>query len=332
MFRRIWTLAICAVAAVIAASPAALGCECDIALPPITGAYSPEIIIEGVVSPRTSIFSWSRSATMQIDHAWKGAVGKSLTLTFQGGDAGNCDSAPPYGEPIVIAVSKDKSQRIYFNACSRVVSADSQFRTDLEAYRLKTEAMVEQAGTGGRAGRLALAAYLRDAGESHRALDLYRSLYEEEADIDLLVPIALIEGHLYDGDPKPTLELLRQRAPASEEWQRKVAYTAFEAACEIDVSRKDWSNVHSGERCKFEHVQLENAKFDGADLRVTWFKDSNLEGASFRGANLFGASFDATSLVGAQYDCKTQYNADWFNPTEAGMINVEGQCPEPAPQ
>jgi len=327
MLRRIGIRAVCAVAAVIAASAAALGCECNISLPPITGPYSPELIIEGVVSPQAS-----HSATMHIDHAWKGEAGASVSLNFSEGDAGNCNSPPPYGEPIVIAVAKDKSQRVYFDACSRVVGVDSQFRADLEAYRLKTESMVEQAGTGGRAGRLALAAYLSESGESHRALDLYRSLYEEEANIDLLVPIALIEGHLYDGDPKPTLKLLRQRAPDSEEWRRKVAYTAFEAACEIDVSRKDWSNVHSGERCKFEHAQLENANFEGADLRVTWFKDSNLKGASFKGANLFGASFDATSLVGAKYDCKTQYNAQWFNPTEAGMINVDGQCPEAAPQ
>jgi hypothetical protein len=320
--------AICTIAATIAASAAALGCECDISLPSISGPYSPELIIEGVVVPQDS-----HSAAMRIDHAWKGAVDRSVSLTFLEGDAGNCDSPPPYGKPIMIAVTRDKSQIVHFSACSIVYGDDPQFRADLEAYKKKTESMVEQARTVGRAGRLALAAYLREGGESHRALDLYRSLFDEDNDITLLIPIALLEGSIYDGDPKPTLRLLRQRAPASEEWQRKVAHTAFEAACELDASRKDWSKVvvRTGERCKFENAQLENANFDDADLRGAWFKDSNLKGANFKAANLFGASFDNSSLIGAQYDCKTQYNARYFNPTEVGMINVDGSCSAPSP-
>jgi hypothetical protein len=322
MLRRIGTLAVCAVAAVIAASAAALGCECDISMPPISGAYSPELIIEGVVSPQSS-----HSATMHVDLAWKGDVGKSVTLKFEEGQG--CDFEPPYGERILIAAGKDESSDVHFNACSLVVGINSQFRTDLQAYKKETESKIEHARTDGRTGRLALAAYFRDGGESHRALDLYRSLFEEKEDIDLLVPIALLEGYMYDGDPKPTLKLLRRRAPASEEWRRKLAYTAFEAACEIDVSRRDWSSVRSGGRCKFENAQLENANFDGADLGGAWFKNSNLDGASFKGANLFGVAFDGSSLTGAQYDCKTKYNARWFNPVEAGMIYVEGSCSAP---
>jgi hypothetical protein len=321
MLRRIGTLAFCAVAAVIAASAEALACECNVSLPPISGAYSPELIIEGVISPQSS-----HSATMHVDHAWKGDVGKSVALTFEEGEAGNCDSSPRYGESIMIAVAREESQRIYFDGCSPIVGVDSRFRADLEAYKAKTESMEQQAKTGGREGRLAFAAYLRESGENHRALHLYRSLLKEGDDISLLVPIALLEGSIYDGDPKPTLELLRQRAPATEDWQRKVAYTAFEAACDLDTSRKDWSNVHAGEHCKLESAQLQNANFEGADLARVWFKNSNLAGANFKGANLFGASFDESSLIGAQYDCKTQYNARYFNPTEAGMVNVEGSC------
>jgi len=319
--RRIVWHTICALFATMAVTTAALGCECDASLPPISGAYSPELIIEGVVSPQTS-----HSATMRIDHASKGDVRKSVLLTFSEGWGGDCDSSPPYGEQIVIAGARDYSGNVPFNACSLVVGVGPQFRADLEAYKKKTDSMVEQAKTGGREGRMALAAYLREAGESHRALDLYRSLYEEDSDMALLIPIALLEGSVYDGDPKPTLRLLRQRAPTNEEWQRKVAYTAFEAACEIDASRKDWSNVHSGERCKLENAQLQNANFEGADLRGAWFADSNLAGANFKGANLFGVSFDQSSLIGAKFDCKTQTNTQYFNPVAAGMINVEGTC------
>jgi hypothetical protein len=230
----------------------------------------------------------------------------------------------------VIQASKDESNNIRYNACSRVVGVDPPFRASLEAYQTKTESMVAQARTGRREDRLALAAYLRENGESHRALDLYRSLFEEDNDdIALLIPIALLEGSVSDGDPKPTLRLLRQQAPANEEWQRKVAYTAFEVACELDTSRKDWSNVRGGERCKFVNAALENANFDGADLAGVWFKDSNLTGASFKGANLFGVSFDGSSLTGARYDCNTKYNTEYFNPAEAGMINVDRHCPAP---
>ena len=262
---------------------------------------------------------------MHIDHAWKGDVGKSVVLNFDEGEAGNCDSEPPYGESIMIAVTRDESQRIYFAGCDRIVS-DSQFRADLESYKEKTDSLAKIAGTDGSSGRLALAAYLRESGENHRALHLYRSLYEEESDINLLIPIALLEGAIYDGDPKPTLKILRQQAPATEDWQRKIDYTAFEAACELATSRKDWANVRRGEHCKFENVQLENADFQGADLGGVWFMDTNLAGANFRGANLFGTSFDNVTLTGAQYDCKTRYNANVFNPTDAGMINVEGKC------
>jgi hypothetical protein len=306
----------------------ALACECDVSSPPVTGEHSPEFIIEGVVidAPRF----WS--ATMQVNRAWKGSFDKTVLLRF-GSPSTNCDSPPPVGEPMIIVGRRDGSKSLSYNACSQVVAPDQAFRTALTAYKDRTEALEERAKPGLRADILTFADHLRTSGEHHRALDLYEQLLREDPEaFELLIPVALIQGVIIDGNPQPALQRLRDRAPDTEEWRRKVAYAALEAACQIDPTRKDWSNVRAGKtgrRCKIEGVDLKAANFDGADLSSVWFKNSPLEGASFRGANLFGSSFDGSSLIGAQYDCNTQYNTRYFNPTEAGMIKVESECHAP---
>jgi hypothetical protein len=303
----------------------ALACECDVSSPPVTGEYSPEFIIEGTVINPPSF----GSATMQVDRAWKGSFGKTVILEFGGLFPTNCDSPPPVGVPMLIVGRLDGSKSLSYNACSRVVAPDQPFRNALTAYKERTDTLEEQAKSGLRPDILAFADHLRVSGEHHRALDLYEQVLREHPEaFELLVPIALIQG-VIDGNPQPALQRLRERAPDTEEWRRKVAYTAFEAACEIDPTRKDWSKVRSGGRCKIEGVDLKGANFDGADLSRVWFKDSPLEGASFRGANLFGGSFDGSSLIGAEYDCNTQYNARYFSPTAAGMIKVESECHAP---
>jgi len=328
----------CALALMILGSVAASACECDSSLPPVTGKSSPEVIVEGVVSEPSLMKRvlgglLPQTAALRITHAWKGEFGKSVTLNFSASDTA-CNSPPPIGETIIIQADRDASNAIHYTACSGLHGVDAPFRAELEAYKTATETIAERARTGGRADQVAFAEYLRDNREQHRALQLYRSLYQTDpADIELLIRIALLEAIIRDGDPKQTLRVLRDRAPATVEWRRKLAYIAFEAACEIDPSRKDWSKVHGAtrEHCKIESAQLENANFEGADLAGVWFKGSNLSGANFKGANLFGASFDESPLTGAQYDCKTQYNARWFDPTEAGMINVDGSCPSATP-
>jgi hypothetical protein len=324
-------VAACALVLMALGPGAASACECDISLPPVTGNYSPEVIVEGVVSEPSLIKRilgglLQQTTSLRVTHAWKGEFGESATLSFSESDTA-CNSPPPFGESIIIRADRDASDAIRYTACSRLYEVDAPFRAKLEAYKKTTETIAERARAGRSADRLAFAEYLRDNRESRRALQVYRSLYQASpADIELLIPIALLEGDIRGGDPKPTLRQLRELAPDTAEWRRKVAYTAFEAACEIDASRKDWSNVRSGERCKYVNAQLENANFDGADLGGARFKDANLAGASFKGANLSGTSFDGTSLIGTYYDCNTRYNGLWFNPIEAGMIKVEGKC------
>ncbi|GAB2175568.1 pentapeptide repeat-containing protein [Dongia sp. agr-C8] len=298
----------------------------------------PEVVLEGVVVQREPIAgepgatdSHWRKARMRMDRVWKGEAAEFITLEF--GEPGSmCEAVPPVGAPLRIAPTPRSPNVFGYDMLSYFGSRGPNEDAGLQLYRERTLILQRQAEAGGRAEQLAFAGYLRQHGEKHRALWMLEALSREDPN-DFDTAFALVALQTETGntnDAEDTLTGMRKIAGNNEVLRGKIARTLFETTGHLDSDWKDWSNLTNRGICSGYGQHYDDFNFAGSHLNC-YFERSTFRGTNFKGSDLSSVVLEDVDLTGAKYDCATKLPKD-LDPVAAAMINVDGSCPQPAPQ
>ena len=315
-------------------SSPALACTC-MQYDALRAVMAMEVIIDGVVIEREPHDELRQpdamySATMRVEKVWKGDVGPLVTLIYNEGEAA-CGAIPPLGRKIRVGSSLSvPGSEIFYGLCREMEFDGAQIDAVLVAYKSLTDEFMARAKTGNYADRIAFAQHLRRYREFGRALRVYQSLLEENpSDLDLLLASAILHGPVV-GFRRAEELIAQARMFASDgpETRGKIARATFEALGKLDPQWHDWSGLENLGHCAVSSLDLSDRNFDGSRLVDCNFVGSTLRNASFRGANLAASFLEEADASGARFDCATKFRSD-FDPIAAGMVSIEGECPEP---
>ena len=309
-------------------------CSCE-RIRPANAAFwlsEMEIVVEGVVVEHDPVGGGRESeknATFQVDQVWKGKLPRFIKLRYHEDDI-SCGLIPPIGKPIRIATRQTTGDAYLYGLCSDLL-ADPKFNSLLADYKRRTEALERTSETIGMPGQLDFARYLQRNHESHRALEIYSTVLEQDpVNFQAMIGRAVSLGSMdRDSDALKQLDAARAAAPEGGTGRGALARATFEITGLLEPGWKDWSELenHGIPPRDGARFDLTGANFDNSRLIAVDLSASSLRDASFLGAYLDLARL-GTDLPGAKYDCKTVF--PWhFDPKAAGMVNVDGTCPKP---